>query len=182
MASAARKYMADYAGQSRPDVFRAILRVGLASPGHRLPSAGRRWALWVFSSLPSDERGFATLAMVSILPGGLMFMATAVNNAVEELRPNVIASVAGGLIHAAGMCATLVMGWGLVGLAGAQLASKTCDCAVRWMLTKRRLPSYLRAMGASTDSSRDVGAAAAGAGPRDCQVLLAVDGPGACSP
>jgi O-antigen/teichoic acid export membrane protein len=152
MAAAARKYMAEYAGQRRPDVFRAILRVGLTFQfvvSLLLVGAG---LCWVFLALPRDERGFATLAMISILPAGLMPMATSVNNAVEELRPNVIASVAGGLVHAAGMCATLVMGWDLVGLAGALLASKTCDCVVRWVLTKRRLPHYLIAMGASSDS------------------------------
>jgi|GEM_PF-5470053 O-antigen/teichoic acid export membrane protein len=152
MSAAARKYMADYAGQNRPDVFRAILRVGLlfqAIVSLLLVGAG---LYWVFSALPSDERGFATLAIITILPAGLMPMATSVNNAVEELRPNVIASVAAGLVHAAGMGATLVMGWDLAGLAGAQLASKTCDCVVRWILTKRRLPHYLQAMGASADS------------------------------
>ena len=152
MASAARKYMADYAGQSRPDVFRAILRVGLVSQAIACLLLVGAGLCWVFSALPGDERGFATLAIISILPAGLMFMATAVNNAVEELRPNVIASVAAGLVHAAGMGATLVMGWDLVGLAGALLASKTCDCVVRWMLTKHRLPDYLRTMGASGDS------------------------------
>jgi hypothetical protein len=47
------------------------------------------------------------------------------------------------------------MGWSLVGLAGAQLASKTCDCTVRWVLTKRRLPSYLRVMGPQDHPSRE---------------------------
>jgi O-antigen/teichoic acid export membrane protein len=152
--AAARKYMADYAGQNRPDVFRAILRLGLASQAIvslLLVGAG---LVWVFLALAPDERGFATLAMVSILPAGLTAIATAVNTAVEDLRPNVIASIAAGLMQAAGTCATVVMGWGLVGLAGAQLAGKTCDCVVRWILTSRRLPGYLQAMGPSAGSSR----------------------------
>jgi len=152
--AAARKYMADYAGQNRPDVFRAILRFGLASQAIvslLLVGAG---LVWVFLALAPDERGFATLAMVSILPAGLTAMATAVNTAVGDLRPNVIASIAAGLMQAAGTCATVVMGWGLVGLAGAQLAGKTCDCVVRWILTSRRLPGYLQAMGPSAGSSR----------------------------
>ena len=156
MAAAARKYLADYAGQRRPDVFRTILRGGLVFQvvvSFLLVAAG---LFWVFSILPRDERGFATLAIISILPAGLMAMATAVNNAVEELRPNVIASVAGGVTYAAGVCVALIMGWDLVGLAGAQLASKTCDCVVRSVLTKRRLPRYLQSMGASVDSARDV--------------------------
>lgn len=105
MSMAARKYMADYAGQKRPDVFRAIIRVGLAVQviiSLLLVAFG---LLWVFSVLPRDERGFATLAMVSILPAVLMSMATAVNNAVEELRPNVIASVARGAdVRGRGVC------------------------------------------------------------------------------
>ena len=154
LSAAARKYMADYAGQKRPDVFQAILRVGLgfqAVISLVLVGAG---LFWVFSALPRDERVFATLAIVCIVPVGFMSMATAVNNAVEELRPNVIASVAAGLTHAVGVFATLAMGWDLVGLAGAQLAGRTCDCVVRWMLTWQRLPRYLQAMGASVTSSR----------------------------
>jgi len=152
--AAAQKFMADYAGQKRPDVFRALLRVGLAFQAIVSLVLVSTGLFWVFSILPRDERGFATLAVLSILPSGFMAIATAVNNAVEELRPNVIASVAAGLTYAVGVCATLVMGWELVGLAGAQLAGKTCDCAVRWVLTKRRLPRYLQAMGTSGDSWR----------------------------
>jgi O-antigen/teichoic acid export membrane protein len=152
MSAAARKYMADYAGQNRPEVFFALLRVGVifqAIVSLLLVAAGLCWVFW---ALPLDERGFAILAIISILPTGLMPMATAVNNAVEELRPNVIASVAAGLVHAVGMCATLIMGWDLTGLAGAFLASKICDCVVRGVLTQRRLPHYLRAMGGSADA------------------------------
>jgi O-antigen/teichoic acid export membrane protein len=141
------KFLAEYAGQHRPEVFRAFIRatfkVQVVMQG-LLCLAGLCWANL---SLPADERVFGSLAMLSVLPGGVMFLATAVNNAVQELRPNVIASICAGLVHAAGLLLTVLLDWGLVGLAGALLASRTCDCVVRWTLTLGRLPGYLKAMG-----------------------------------
>ncbi len=102
---------------------------------------------WANLALPADERAFASLAMLAVLPTGLMSMATAVNNAVQEVRPNVVASISSGLVNAAGLLLVVLAGWGLVGLAAASLASRTCDCVVRWKLTAARLPGYLKAMG-----------------------------------
>jgi O-antigen/teichoic acid export membrane protein len=148
LASAARKHMADYAGQQRPDVVRALLRACFRAQLVVLlilTLAGLAWTLW---AMPADERLFASLALIAVLPGGAMFMATSVNNAFQEVRPNVVASVCSVLVHATGMVATVLMGWGLVGLAAAHLASRTCDCLVRWKLTTARLPGYLRRLGA----------------------------------
>jgi O-antigen/teichoic acid export membrane protein len=144
---AAATFMPEYAGQHRPDVFRAILRTGVgvvvvAQACITLVALG-----WANFALPPHERLFASLAVLSILPGGVMFMATSVNNAVEELRPNVVASITSGLVHTAGLLLTLLCGWGLVGLAASILASRTSDCIVRWKLTIARLPEYLKAMG-----------------------------------
>jgi O-antigen/teichoic acid export membrane protein len=148
LSSAARKYMADYAGKQRPDVVRALIRACFGAQLFVLSIltlAGLAWALW---AMPADERLFASLAVIAVLPGGIMSMATSVNNAFEEVRPNVVASVSSALVQAAGMVATVVMGWGLVGLAAAHLASRTCDCLVRWRLTTARLPGYLKGLGA----------------------------------
>jgi O-antigen/teichoic acid export membrane protein len=155
VSAAARKYMADAAGQKQPGVFRALLRGGLVAQTAILALLTLVGLVWANVALPSDERVFASLAMIAILPGGVMYMATAINNAVQELRPNVVASIAAGFVHTVGMILTVVMGWGLVGLAVASLASRTCDCVVRWLLTVARLPGYLRAMGEAAPPAGD---------------------------
>jgi O-antigen/teichoic acid export membrane protein len=145
--SAARRYMADRAGKRQPDVVRALLRTCLKTQLFilsLLTLAGLAWAQWF---LPADEKLFASLALLAVLPGGSMSMATAVNMAFQEVRPNVVASVCSALVHAAGMVLVVVMGWGLVGLAAAYLASRLCDCLVRWGLTASSLPGYLSALG-----------------------------------
>ncbi len=148
---AARKHLADAAGKQRPDLFRAVLRtcsryqIGILS---LLALGGLALARW---GMPSSDCAFASLTMIAILPGGAMSMATAVNNSVQEVRPNVVASVLSALVHTAGMILTVALGWGLIGLAAAHLASRTCDCLVRWKLTAARLPRYLADMG--TDPS-----------------------------
>lgn len=141
------KFLAEYAGQHRPDMFRAFLRLTFRVQVLAQGILCLLGLCWANLSLPSDERVFGSLAMLSVLPGGLMFLATAINNAVQELRPNVIASIAAGLVHAIGLLLTVLLDWGLVGLAASMLASRICDCVLRWILTLRRLPVYLKAMG-----------------------------------
>jgi O-antigen/teichoic acid export membrane protein len=145
--SAARKYMADYAGKKSPHVFRALLRTCLLADVLLLSTVSLLALVWVNLTAPVDERGFATLIMLSIVPMGVMSLATAVNSAVEELRPNVVASITSGILHTTGMLLVVLLGWGLVGLAATHLVSRVCDCVVRWKLTAARLPGYLKSMG-----------------------------------
>jgi O-antigen/teichoic acid export membrane protein len=147
LTSAARKYMADAVGQKCPQVFRALLRTCLGAELILLLVVSLLALGWIHLAMPVEERGFATLIMLSILPVGVMSMATAVNSAVEELRPNVVASISSGILHTAGMLLAVLLGWGLVGLAATHLASRVCDCVVRWILTAARLPDYLKVMG-----------------------------------
>lgn len=151
--SAARKFMADYAGQRRPDVFKAIMvrvLIGEVVALSIICLAGLAAAHWW---LAPEDWWFAFLTMLAIVPTGLMAMATAVNNSAQELRPNAISSIISGLMHSLGLVLTAVLGWGLVGLAVAGLVSRTCDAIVRWHLTLRRLPEYLRAMGSETENT-----------------------------
>jgi O-antigen/teichoic acid export membrane protein len=141
------KFLAECAGQHRPDLFRALVRAGFKLQVVVQALLCLLGLLWANFALPADERVFGSLAMLSVLPGGLMFMATAMNNAVQELRPNVLASISAGLVNTAGLLLTLLFGWGLVGLAASVLASRTTDSGVRWLLTLRRYPGYLAAMG-----------------------------------
>lgn len=145
--AAASRYLAAYAGQRRPDLFRALLRTCLTAEVLILSITSIVGLAWVNTSLPSDQRWFASLLMISILPAGVVGMVTAVNSAMQELRPNVVASISGALVNTAGLLLAVVMGWGLVGLASATLAMRVCDTGVRWKMTKRRLPRYLQTMG-----------------------------------
>jgi O-antigen/teichoic acid export membrane protein len=120
--SAARKYLADYAGKKCPQVFRALLRTCLGADLILLSVISLLALGWVNLATPVEERGFATLIMLSILPMGVMSLATAVNSAVEELRPNVVASISSGILHTTGMLLAVLLGWGLVGLAATHLA------------------------------------------------------------
>lgn len=147
LSAAAWKYMADYAGQRRPDVVRALLRTGYAIQASVVAMVAVLGLVWANLSLPADERVFGSLLMLAIFPTGTMPIASGLNAAVQELRPNVLASMSCALVHTIGLLLTVIMGWGLVGLAAAHLVSRMCDCGIRWALTLTRLPRYLSAMG-----------------------------------
>lgn len=156
ISNAARKYLPEFAGQKNPGLFRAVLRLSMGvQTGCALLFALCGLA-WVYGELPQDEHGFASLAMISVFPGSVMAIATAANEAMEDLRPNVVCSVIGGLTFALGVATTLVFDFGLIGLAGAQLASKTIDCSLRWVITYARLPGYYKTMEQSDGAAQPV--------------------------
>jgi O-antigen/teichoic acid export membrane protein len=149
LAAAARKYLAEYAGRRRPDLvvglYRRVRQVQWAL-ALAVASGGLVWAQL---ALPREQRVFASLLMVAVIPATLLGIDTAVHTAVERLGPNVAASIAGGVVHALAVIAALVFRWDLVGLAAAQLAGRSVDCGVRWILTLKYMPAYLEAMGSS---------------------------------
>jgi O-antigen/teichoic acid export membrane protein len=145
--SAVRKYLADYAGRKEPRIFRAVLRVCVSVELFVLTAVSLAGLLWINLTAASDERVFGSVILLSILPSGATAMATAVNESVQEIRPNVVASICSGLLYTATMLLAVLLDLGLVGLAAAYLSSRVCDCLVRWRLTWTRLPGYVLAIG-----------------------------------
>ena len=152
MPMAALKHMTDYAGKRQPEVVVAVLRTSLLFQGLVAAIIVGVAQCWVWFSLPPEDRAYAAVAVLAVFPSALMGIATAANSAMEELRANAIPSMVGGLTQALVVIATLVMGWGLVGLAASHLASRLADTGLRFSLMKRRLPGYLLAI-ASPDGS-----------------------------
>jgi O-antigen/teichoic acid export membrane protein len=146
--------MADYAGKRQPQVVLAILRTTVVIQLVVTAIIVGGAEVWVWSLLPAEDRVFASIAVLTIFPTALMGLATSMNSTMEKLAANAIPSLAGGLTLALAVVATLVMDWGLVGLASAQLAGRVVDTGLRFVLVKRRLPSYLSTIGSTEDPPR----------------------------
>ncbi len=141
------KYLGDLLGQRRFAEIPGLLRRTVffqATISVVLTGIGLTWARYF---LPLDQRTFGALTVLSILPAGMLGIATAINAAMERLRSNAIPSIAGIVVQTSLNLATLVCGWGLVGLATALLLGRTCDSLLRWRFALRWLPEHLRGLG-----------------------------------
>jgi len=141
------KYLGDSLGQRRFEdvgglirgtaIFQAVVSIGLAAVG----------LVWALFYLPVEQRTFAILAVLSIIPAAMMGIATAMNSAMENQRYNAIPSIISVLIQTLIGIGTLVFDWGLVGLAAALLLCRAVDCIIRWWLALARFPAHLRGLG-----------------------------------
>jgi O-antigen/teichoic acid export membrane protein len=137
---AVRKYMLEMfaANEDRMAirVFQAILmaQFGLAI----LFTAGGLLVAWY--SVPPQFRAFAVVGILAIAPSMLTSAYTNANMAVERFAPNVIASLVSMLVNFAGIAATVLWHWGLIGLSGSLVVSRIVDLAVRATATHRQLP------------------------------------------
>ena len=138
ISSATRKFMADHFAvkdeQGAMVIFRTVMRwqaawmgllalVGLA--------AVLQWAQPGF-------RFVAALLVVSSWMRVMAFIPSAANMAAENMAANVPGSVAGGLLQVAGTLATVAGGWGLEGIAMAQLVGYTVELIWKlWPLARR---------------------------------------------
>lgn len=141
------KYLSDLLGQRRFEEIAALIRgtalfQGLVSVG--ITGVGLIWAGYF---LPAEQRTFGILAVLSIIPSGVLGIATAMNSAMENQRYNAIPSIAGIVTQVSVSVATLLLDWGLVGLASALLLGRILDTSVRWGFALRSFPAHLRRLG-----------------------------------
>jgi len=90
-----------------------------------------------------EDRLFSSIAVVSILPAGILGIATAIHSSFEDVGSNVVPSIAGSLTNVSIVLATLLFGWDLPGLAAALLLGRTVDTGLRWYLVARNTPAFL---------------------------------------
>lgn len=136
IASTVAKYLPEAVGQRNTPLAKALVREAwrlqtLVSIAVVL--MGLAWT----RSLPEDEQLYASLAILSVFPAGLMGIASSINQSFQNLVDNSIASIFGVVLQSLLTCSSILLGWGLPGLAMALLAGRTLDCAYRIVRAQR---------------------------------------------
>jgi O-antigen/teichoic acid export membrane protein len=143
--STTQKYMAEFIGMgdrgtARHIYFRTIwLQVALGG----LATAGL--IVWVWGDAPPDYRLAAVLVVLSILPAMINSVPAQANVAAEDLSRNLPASVISIFIFFAAILATVIFGWGIVGVGASMLLTRLVDCLIRLIPTTRWIYSWDRA-------------------------------------
>ena len=140
--STTQKYMAEYVGMGDRGTARHIytrtlwlqtLLAGLATMG---------LLVWVLRDAGTGYRLASTLIVLSILPAMVNSVAAQANVATEELSRNLPASVISIFVFFAGILATVLLKWGVVGVGVSVLVTRLVDCLVRLVPTTRWILSW----------------------------------------
>lgn len=147
IAGAVRKYVADLLAEKRYELVHPLIRLTVIVQLTLVGALSTLGILWVRYSLPPDQHRFATIAMVSFMPMGVMSIATTMNGAIERLEFNAVASMTGTLTIAVLTLTSLWLGWDLEGLALALIVGRVCDTCIRWTFARKHFPKYLAELG-----------------------------------
>ncbi len=139
---ATRKFAAEYFGRGDVATAKAVIKTTFRFQLISGLVAVVIGLVVVFSRLAPQHHGYASLAVLSVMPSMLLGILTAANAALEELGDNVRSSVAGTMVNLVGVVLSLVAGWDLVGLTAALLVSRLTDLGIRYWLYKRRFAVF----------------------------------------
>ena len=134
---ATRRYAAEYIGRGEYGIARAIVRVTFRLQMWLALATVAAGTVFVAIVVPREHRLYAALAVASILPYLLYSVPSSAIAATEDLLPNVRASVITTVINAVGVALTLILDWGLPGLAAAMFVQRAVDWALRHYYYKR---------------------------------------------
>lgn len=136
------KYMAEFIGMgdrgtARYIYFRTLfLQCGLATlvTGSIL--------LWILRDAGADYRVAASLVVLSIWPSMVNAISAQANVATEELSTNLPASAISTFVYFIAITATLLMKWGVIGVAAAFFTMRSVDFFVRLFPTMKRILTW----------------------------------------
>jgi O-antigen/teichoic acid export membrane protein len=152
--SATRKYLGDAFGKAQWGLARRLVRGAVFLQSIVAGTFVLLGLTWVLLALPSSQRVYSSIAIISVIPALLMGIGSAVNSALESLASNVISSMLSITTHAVATLLTLGFDWGLEGLAAALLMSRCVDCVVRNYLAAKGF--RVRLQQATTGSKESV--------------------------
>ena len=125
------KYMAEYLGRGEHGVARAVfsstMRLQAAMAG--LITAGALGL--VYAICDPHYRLISSIQVASMLPAMLTFVPAQANAARENLRANALASLVGNVIYSVTVVLSLVLGWGLLGIAIGILVYRSVELLAR---------------------------------------------------
>ncbi len=100
-------------------------------------------ATLIFVAISRPERLIAALAWGTVPIGLIMSIPTSVNGLKEHFHRNVISSIIAAVVELSIVGATLILGWGLVGLASSLVIARAVDCVVRYITAWGTMRHYL---------------------------------------
>jgi len=136
------KYMAEFIGMgdrgtARYIYFRTLfLQIGLAT----LCTVGI--LIWMLEDASADYRVAAFLVVLSIWPSMVNAISAQANVATEELSTNLPASAISTVVYFVAIAATVLMKWGVIGVAAAFFTMRFVDFAVRLFPTMNRILTW----------------------------------------
>jgi O-antigen/teichoic acid export membrane protein len=136
------KYMAEYLSRGELGVARAIFFRTLKLQTLAAILVTGFAELVVFYSGNPQHRLVSMLQVLSVLPAMIIAVPSQANNAAENMRANVTASVVAGLVYLTGVVASLVLHWDLTGIAASFCVSRTVELLVRLGPVFRRVRQY----------------------------------------
>ena len=125
------KYMAEYLGRGEAATTRAIFNftMKLQAVMAACVTGGALIVLYVFGD--PVNRTVSAFQVASVLPAMLTLVPAQANAARENLKANTIASFVGNIIFTISIISSLVLGWGLLGIAIGILVFRTVELGVR---------------------------------------------------
>lgn len=137
-----RKYMAEFIGANERGAARHIyLRTLLAQAG-TATVATLGSLVWVFLYVTPEYRTAAILLVLSIWPSMVNSVSAFANVATEDLSSNLPASVASTLTFFVTILLTVILHWGVLGVASSMLTMRVVDFTVRFVPTYRRVNGW----------------------------------------
>ena len=135
--AATRKYMAEYLGAGEPGLARAVYHATNALQARTaiLLTAVAVTCAALFAE--PEYRLVAVLLTASILPAMAVFVPSQANTAREDMKANVVSALVAVCVYAAGVFTSLYMGWGVTGIGGSLLLSRSVEFVLRFVTVRR---------------------------------------------
>jgi O-antigen/teichoic acid export membrane protein len=137
-----RKYMAEFIGMGDRGTARYIyLRTLMLQTGMATLATGG-FLYWVLGDANPDYKLASALLVLSIWPSMVNSISAQANTATEDLSTNLPASVISTIVYFIAIAATVLLHWGVVGVAASLLIMRTVDLLVRYFPTFNRVLAW----------------------------------------
>lgn len=140
-----RKYMGEFLGGGSQGAARHVFRVTLLAQCGTATVATLGALVWVLRDVQPDYRLASILLVLSIWPAMVNSVCAFANIATEDLSANLPGSVASTVVFFAITMLTVLLHWGVVGVAISMLAMRTTDFLVRFVPTYWRIHQWPKA-------------------------------------
>jgi O-antigen/teichoic acid export membrane protein len=125
------KYMGEFLGSGRTELARAVFFYNLRAQTVIASILSAIGMIAVFTIVHSENRVYSALLVLSLVPNMVAFIPSQANTAAENSAFNVRGAFVSEVIYVIAVALSLLLGWGLVGIAGGLLLSRSAELVAK---------------------------------------------------